>query len=190
MKRKTTFFKSFLMLAALIFLGMWVNAFGFALIPVTTRYAYEPILKYRWESPEIVAHFPRQIPSSAKDVGFYYLSALLQGGTTIELKMSLPPDERNAIEKDVRMGAARVLDWKGHDLKTGTRDTSTYRHVFETVSTRGDEARLALLPKDFVIYVLHEHPYQDNPVSWNHGKAAGVAVSQKKNAVIYWADNW
>jgi len=61
-----------LMVLVLSFIALFISRCGFALVPVPTRYAYQPILKYRWETKNIVEHFPAEIPDEAKNIKFYY----------------------------------------------------------------------------------------------------------------------
>lgn len=39
---------------------------------------------------------------------------------------------------------------------------------------------------DFVLFVLHASPSEE----WNHRYESGIAISEKRNEVLYWAEVW
>lgn len=160
-------------------------------MPVTTRYAYQPILKYRWENKYIVEHFPAEIPDEAKDIKFYYRAGLMQGGTTIELRMQMPEREFDSIEQTHRAIAKLILDHlrKDNDTKSQEKFYFAPPLMFYTVSTAEltDEYQAGPLPAGYEIFLLHSKKYKRY---WNHGKSAGIAVSQARKEIIYWATVW
>ena len=175
----------------LVFTAFFVSRCGFALVPVTTRYAYQPILKYRWESKDIVEHFPAEIPDEAKDIKFYYRAGLMQGGTAIEVRMQMPDMEFNSIVQKHRAMAKLILDHLGKDNDTNSQEKVYFAPPlkFYTVSRAEltDEDERGPLTDGYEIFLLHSKKHKSY---WNHGKTAGIAVCQARNEIIYWATVW
>jgi|GEM_PF-2081635 len=182
-----------IVLVVLVFsiIALFISRCGFAIVPVTTKYAYQPILKFRWETKNIVEHFPAEIPDEAKNIKFYYRAGLMQGGTTIELRMQMPEREFDSIVQKHRNTAKLILDHLGKDNVTKFQEKSYFAPplMFYTVS-RGeltDEYQIGPLPIGYEIFLLH---LKKNKSYWNHGKTAGIAVSQARKEIIYWASVW
>ena len=177
--------------AILSFTALFVSRCGFALVPVKTRYAYQPILKYRWENKYIVQHFPAEIPDEAKNIKFYYRAGLMQGGTTIELRMQMPKREFDSIVQKHRTMAKLILNHLGEDNNTKSQQKVYFAPplMFYTVSRAEltDEYQIGPLPAGYEIFLLHSIEYKRD---WNHGKSAGIAVSQVRKEIIYWAAVW
>ena len=173
---------------ALSFISLFISRCVFAIVPVTTRYAYQPILKYRWETNNIVEHFPAKIPEEAKNIKFYYRAGFMQGGTTIELRMQMPEREFDSIVHKHRATAILILDHLGkyNDKKSGEEVYFEPSLKFYTVSRAEltDEYKTGSLPVGYEIFLLHLKGH------WNHGKTAGIAVDQTRNEIIYWAESW
>jgi len=190
MKEKNKILIRLIILIIVIFLfaAFFVSRCGFAIIPVTTKYAYKPILKFRWENRSLVEHFPSEIPEEAKNVKFYYRAGMMQGGTTIELRMQMPHKEFDAIIQQHRTVAMLILDHFGKPIETSpeTKDSYELSLHFYTVSREefGDEYHEGPLPSGYIIFLLHLKG------NWNHGKEAGIAVNQTRREIIYWAESW
>jgi hypothetical protein len=182
---------SFVVVLIFVFAALFVSRCGVAVVPVTIRYAYKPILKYRWESRFLVEHFPTEIPDEAKDIKFYYRAGFMQGGTTIELRMQMPQREFDAIAQKHRVQAKLILDHLGNDSDTKSENKVYFAPIlnFYTVSREEltDDYKIGPLPVGYEIFFLHIKEYKQY---WNHGKTAGIAVSQLKNEIIYWAEVW
>ena len=171
----------------LSFTVLFVSRCGFAFVPVTTKYAYQPILKYRWENRQLVEHFPPEIPAEAKDVEFYYRAGYMQGGTNIELRMRLPRSEFDSIVQEHHAMSKSILDHLGKDKlrKPKPNEDPISLHFFTVDrSELTDEYQLGPLPAGYEIILLHLEGY------WNHGKTAGIAVNELGSEVIYWAAAW
>ena len=180
-----------LIVLVLSFIALFISRCGFALVPVTTRYAYQPILKYRWETKNIVEHFPAEIPDEAKNIKFYYRAGLMQGGTTIELRMQIPEREFDSIVQKHRAMAKLILDHLGKDNVTKSQERVYFAPplMFYTVpkAELTDEYQIGPLPVGYEIFLLH---LKKNKSYWNHGKTAGIAVDQARKEIIYWASVW
>ena len=149
--------------AVLSFTALFVSWCGFALVPVRTRSAYQPILKYRWENKYIVEHFPAEIPDEAQDIKFYYRAGLMQGGTTIELRMQMPEREFDSIVQNHRAMAKLILDHLGKDNDTKSQEKVYFAPplMFYTVSRAEltDEYQIGPLPADYEIFGINRQRY-------------------------------
>jgi hypothetical protein len=190
MKKKTKKAIGLIVFVVLLlsFAAIFMSRCGLALFPVKTRYAYKPILKYRWETKSIVEHFPPKIPDKAKDIRFYYRAGLWQGGTTIELRMQMPEREFDAIVQKHHAQAKLILNHLGkeNDTKSEEKGSITPSLKFYTVSRAEltDEYQIGPLPSGYEIFLLHLEGH------WNHGKTAGIAINQLRKEIIYWAEVW
>lgn len=175
----------------LSFTALFISRCGFALIPVTTKYAYQPILKYRWETRSIVEHFPTEIPDEAKNIKFFYRAGLMQGGTAVEVRMQMPERQFDSIVQKHRAMAKLILDHLGKDNDTKSQEKVYFAPplMFYTVSKEEltDHYQTGPLPVGYEIFLLHLKKYKNY---WNHGKTAGIAVSQARKEIIYWAAVW
>lgn len=181
----------FLTATILVMTGLFISRCGFVMVPVTTPYAYRPILKYRWETPDLVTHFPDKIPDQATEVKFYYRAGFMQGGTTIELRMKLPKAEFNEIIQKHRPDAKLVLDHLGRDIDPDTSGKVYFAPPlhFYTISRNEltNESQTGPLPAGYEIFLIHIKKHKRY---WNHGKTSGIAFCRSKNEVLYRAEVW
>lgn len=177
-----------LLIVILSIIILFISECGVALVPVTTRYAYQPILKFRWKTEYLIEHFPSKISEKAKDVKFYYRAGLWQGGSTIELRMKLPVSDFDSVVQNYRSRAIIILDHLGKpvNIRQEEKDITEIMLHFFTVSREEltDEYRIGPLPADYEIFLLRLEG------SWNHGKTAVIAVNQLKKEVIFRAEAW
>jgi len=115
----------------------------------------------------------------------------MQGGTTIELRMQMPEREFDSIVQKHRAMAKLILDHLGKDNDTKSQEKVYFAPplMFHTVSRAEliDEYQIGPLPAGYEIFLLHSKEYKRY---WNHGKSAGIAVSQVRKEIIYWATVW
>ena len=149
---------------------------------VTNVRRYDKILNDYWSfNSELVSHFPRPIPSDANNVRFSFRPKFLQGGAHIQLRYATSPE----IIADVytRFSERKTKSFTGGDtndhvnMKEGMPTT-----FFYTSSSGNDE-----FPDDYEIMIFDKILKKEN---WNHGQSHGVAISKKKNEVVYWAESW
>jgi hypothetical protein len=76
---------------------------------------------------------------------------------------------------------SQLAQWEG---KAGSPEAEQNGIFLGTFSVFG----YPILPDDFIVYVLEGEPYQ--PGNWNHGKLSLVAISQKRNEIIFHAEIW
>jgi len=177
----------------LLALGIWgfVNLGVEIIIKDTTEVTdirrYDDILDNYWSfKPELVSHFPRPIPLYAKNIRFSFLPKFLQGGTHVQLCYSAPADRiselyDNFIDKRTKpfFGSNK---YDHTNIKEGMPTTFFYTSDSDSKDFT-DDYEIMIFDK-----VLNEKERQHT--SWNHGQSHGVAISKKKNEIVYWAESW
>lgn len=155
---------------------------------VTDERKYDDVLEDYWQSEEaLVSHFPRPIPPNAKEVEFSFHPAFLQGGAHIQLRYSLPSEVISELyghfsEKKTMLFVGGNMN--DHiNMKEGMPTTFFYTSGFDT-----DD-----FPDDYEIMIFDQVlREEDRPEGhyWNHGQSHGVAISRKRNEIVYWAESW
>ena len=152
---------------------------------VTAVHRYDELLDEYWGDRELVRHFPRPIPNGARNVKLSFRPAFMQGGAHMQLRMALP--EQTVARLYNELSRQRTVSFFGGginshlDMDTGMQTTSFY-----TNDTEDRE-----FPRDYEIMVFDEATGPRSVgTSWNHGTSHGVAISKKRNEVVYWAEAW
>lgn len=139
--------------------------------------------KCRNADKEFFGHFPDKIPSNASNVRFHFLPKFLQGGGHLQIRYSLPPEEIEKFHsKFEKLKSCSVF---GGDINSTLNDEKLMR--ITDFYTSGDKSQT--FPKDYEIMVLDPFVSKSKR-NWNHGQAHGVAISKKKNEIVYWAELW
>lgn len=122
------------------------------------------------------AHFPRVIPSNARESSFFYQPAVMQGAARIQLRLVFLPEEIVRIRNDLgdRFGSRGFGNRRSNDsgdmmprwISTGKFDTN--------------------MPADYEIFTIKRTPEDE----WNHPKLSGIAISTKFSEVLYWYEDW
>jgi hypothetical protein len=149
-------------------------------IPDNDPGCYESILeRYHYPKTEWISHFPAKIPVKMANVHFFHLQRFLQGAMILQLRYGLPADEIKLLLEKSLARAKQVQDgqYKSYNTMGPNGIPSTYLCV-------GPEEDW---PEDFKVIVLDAEDYTGN---WNHGFSYGVAISTKRNEVVYWATDW
>ena len=147
---------------------------------------YPDVLE-QWK-PELVRHFPRQVPGRSGNARFSFFPGFLQGGAHIQLRLSASPE---AVEKQISAcseKAIRVVDLlAGEDepLDAESADAVPYPpfHTHSGLET-------LRFPPRFSLYYLVARPGKTVGFPWNHGTTAGLAVSRQPAELVYWAESW
>ena len=145
--------------------------------PITKVKKYSEVLERRWPQDArfqtLIKHFPRSIPPDAKDVKFYFQISI-RCWADIQLRYTTSHDKISELYD--RFSKEKTKSFVGADssdhmnMKNGIRTTFFY--------TSGSKDRK--FPKDFEIMVF------DIDESLSKG-CRGVAISKKKNEIVYWA---
>lgn len=130
-----------------------------------------PKIISRWKksAPEIVAHFPNEIPSEASDVYFYFSPCFLQADGHIELMFKTQTDTIDTYHKKFKEIATQSYKGGHH------HPIYTYKNI--------DEKSFGL-PEDFEIMFFQPDP-ENTP---EHKPEYGVVISKKENIIIFWAN--
>ena len=159
-----------------------------AITEVTDIREYDDILEDYWKFNEkLVSHFPRPIPSDAKDVSFSFIPAFLQGGAHIQIRYSTPANVTSELYD--RFSQTKTKSFMGGD----TNDHMNMQEGMPTTFFYTSGSNKREFPKDFEIMIFDEVlKEEDRPDRhfWNHGQSHGVAISKKRNAIVYWAESW
>ena len=88
-----------LLIALLVALMAWIiTDLNSSLKTVTDVAQYSRILNNPWKDSPLVQHFPKKIPDEAKNVKIYYVPGFMQGGSILQLQMTLPPAQIAEIQ--------------------------------------------------------------------------------------------
>jgi hypothetical protein len=176
-----------LCLLALLFWGFVTAGFNWlvaATAEVTNLGRYEEILSNSWKSREpLVRHFPRVIPSDAKDVRFSFSPAFLQGGAHIQLRYAAAPATISELYE--QFSGKMTKSFMGGD----TNDHMNVKQGMPTTFFYTNGSASHQFPDDYEIMIFDELPKEEQH-SWNHGDSHGVAISKKRNEIVYWAESW
>ncbi|MBM3152134.1 MAG: hypothetical protein FJZ96_08030 [Chloroflexi bacterium] len=153
-------------------------------IGVVTDPAKYATLRAQLGDGAAVQHFPLTIPTEAINVRFYYRPSLFQGGTSFQLRLTLPTDQ---VDKQYSEFSAQAI----HSYIGG--DTNVHVNLSDGVPTTlfftGDNAQQSF-PTTYEILVLGAMPYGDSNFIWNHGMTYGVAINNSESIVVYWLEDW
>lgn len=178
-----------------IFIGMASYFFKKATTSIDDPSQYPTIVGAHQEStrPQLVAHFPGNIPKHAKDVEFYYLPGFMQGFTILQLQMRLPPDEVEQIQEQAKAQAVRLYspDGGNNSPLIETYPNGSGEITFNYSLYTGSPSSWAVphpFPDNFTIYVFHDSRGAPE-YNWNHPELYGIAVNQVSSEVVYWMED-
>lgn len=164
-------------LVAILFLALWRGIPG----PTRDVRQYERIPR-DWDDTDLVVHFPPEVPAHARNVKFSSNPGALQSDPWFQLRLELPPDEVLAIQEQARKISLYQFVG-GSKYEHRNRDSQNA----PTTNFHTGEEGVYEFPDDYTLYVLHAAGKLQN---WAHGKSSGLAISQQRNEVIYWANTW
>lgn len=140
-----------------------------------------------WQHREgnLTSHFPRTIPPGATQVFIHAESDRPLGASVFDLSYCTTPEKVRAIDQRFRALAEHSSNGTGDWMdKSSPEHPPIYFHTTEWPEGKA-------LPSDFRVYTLHSEGWGDFRLGHdNGGRAYGVAVSTKRNEVIYWATEW
>jgi hypothetical protein len=188
---KTLLWLGGLLIAAIIALTAWVMIdLNSSLETITDVAQYSKILNNPWKNSPLVQHFPKTIPAGAKNVKIHYVPGFLQGGSMLQLQMTLPPAKIAEIQAQLRKAAQRKYIPGGKD-NSPTQETSADGQMNVTFEYKyylgksGDQK----FPENYEILVLSDT--RGAPTyNWNHSQMHGVAIDPTTSEIVYWAESW
>ena len=181
------------LVAAWITTGLCLAAFVafrvlvWTMIPreVTRVSRYAEIRLQLWRRPELIEHFPEMIPPEAEEPRLVFYPGLAQAGAYFQLAMKLPANKVSRLRDEFT--ALDSLTFRGGDTNDHMNAERSAPTTFYYTSGTGEHS----FPDDFELYVLDEVPDEwPEGHYFNHGESHGVAVSTKRNTVVYWAEAW
>jgi hypothetical protein len=178
-------------IAAIIALVAWVIVdLNSSLETVTDVAQYSKILNNPWKDSPLVQHFPKTIPAEAKNVKIHYVPGFLQGGSMLQLQMTLPPAKIAEIQAQLRKVAQRKYIPGAKD-NSPTQETSADGQMSITFEYKYylGKSDVQNFPENYKILVLSDTrgaPTYD----WNHSQMHGVAIDSTTSEIVYWAESW
>ena len=173
---------SLVLFVGLLFLNGAI-CFGSSVRPETDPSNYQDVLAVLGH-PETswLQHFPAGIPENAKDKSLYWAKGFLQSGTILQLRYVLPKGEIESLLAESLGKARQVQETDGDYLGCiGPND-------LPIPSLQAGETGYVDWPKGYKIIVFDAEDHSLG--SWNHGFSYGVAISEERNEIVYWAEDW
>ncbi len=146
---------------------------------------YNNVLQARAEQSDHYSFLPKQIPQNAEKVAFFHIPGFLQGGDVIVLRLSLPAESIQSILKELE-DSGRI---KIEEFKDIPPPYSYPEYGMKKPGSKNMVEGVSKLPEDFQIF-LFKCDLADIEKNWNHNIMSFTAVSQKRNEVVYFIDNW
>ena len=189
-KRFTSWVAALSMLLAL-FVTMIVSVSGEmaeATQNVTDAKQYQRTLNGYWKSsaPELVSHFPKSIPPEASEVHFLFTPKFLMGGARLYLHYQTSGDEIRRLREIASKSRTSSIGLDGHVAGAPNINHFPLPLYLPRFSTGAE------LPEDFECCYFDPIPSTilGQEWIWNHGQTHGMAFSEKRNEVIFWAEFW
>jgi hypothetical protein len=180
-----------LSIAAIMALVAWVMIdLNSSLETVTDVAQYSKILNNPWKDSPLVQHFPKTIPAEAKNVKIHYVPGFLQGGSMLQLQMTLPPAKIAEIQAQLRKVAQRKYIPGAKD-NSPTQETSADGQMSITFEYKYylGKSDVQNFPENYEILVLSDT--RGAPTyNWNHSQMHGVAIDPTTSEIVYWAESW
>jgi hypothetical protein len=177
--------------ATIMALVVWVNIdLHNSLKTVTDVAQYSKILNDPWKDSPLVQHFPKTIPAEAKNVKIHYVPGFLQGGSMLQLQMTLPPAKIAEIQAQLRKVAQRKYIPGAKD-NSATQETSADGQMSITFEYKYylGKSDVQNFPENYEILVLSDT--RGAPTyNWNHSQMHGVAIYPTTSEIVYWAESW
>ena len=171
-------------------LGFWglltlvIGAEGEMFGPIIDIARYNAVVDDYWSfNKDLVSQFPRPIPADAKNVHFYFRPHFLTGGSCVQLRCTLPPDEISGLYDRFAKISTRSF-YGGNIIENNETESGQYTTDFYT----GDTPDL-IFPKDYEIMAF-DPPVKKDPEDSKDNVSHGVAISKRRNEIVYWAEAW
>ena len=152
--------------------------------PVTDISRYQEALSIFSPHTE---HFPKEVPTEATDVIFYYSLGFLQAGSNVQLRMKLLPERIEEIQTLFRKNAKLkyIPGGKNNSPKHETSPQGTiisHEYCFYTGDTLKHD-----FPENYEILVLEDERCAPK-YKYSRGVWYGIAIDISTSEVVYWAE--
>lgn len=156
--------------------------YSFAFLFVALQYAIIPVVNTKYynkyvSGPKLEKVFPKKIPQNAKDVQFYYIPGLLQGGTNYSLYYVDDKMTANEFEKKYKNKAIWIGHQKEYNEKAGLLGSA---FSYTPANFKNEN--------DYIIYLIDGNC--DNSGYCNHGEFLFTAYNDKTNEIIFRSEQW
>jgi len=149
--------------------------------PFTNVWRYRQIVHL--ERYELANYFPDKIPKNAKNVKFYYSPGLLRGGMVCQLRMQLPYEEIKELY--YKFSKRKTMWFWGGD--SGAHFSGPLGMPTTYFYTGDGDLRF---PDDYGIMIFDRvisEAERKAGYSWRNVGSHGVAISLRREEIIYWA---
>jgi hypothetical protein len=175
-----------LLIAAIIALVAWVIVdLNSSLETVTDITQYSKILNNPWKDSPLVQHFPKTIPAEAKNVKIHYVPGFLQGGSMLQLQMTLPPAKIAEIQAQLRKVAQRKYIPGAKD-NSPTQETPADGRMSITFDYKCylGKSGVQNFPENYEILVLSDT--RGAPTyNWKHSQMHGVTLGNGRQRSLH-----
>lgn len=190
-RKGTMYWVLSLSLIAATFLSMIVffgNGMAEATGSVTDPKQYHRTLNDYWRSgaPDLVAHFPERIPADAQNIHFLFTPRFLMGGARLYLLYQTLPEEIQRIRAKAERSRNISCNLLGHT--EGIPEINQFQKPLNIQQPiLGEE-----LPAGFDLYFFDATipEMRQEEWCWNHGSTHGIAINEKSQQVLFWAESW
>jgi len=171
--------------------GVWVirGLLGFGFGPrVEMRPRKYARLLSDWRVTGLISHFPKTIPRAAMNVRLSAFPGFMRGGAWFQIRMTLPPADVAARFAEATARAKAFYDGGDKYTLVNSTEGGLAGTSFHTAGPKD-----YFFPDDYriFIYEARAHGGPDPRCSpWWSGTSIGMVISQEKNEVIYFAENW
>lgn len=190
-RKGTMYWVLSLSLIAATFLSMIVffgNGMAEATGSVTDPKQYHRTLNDYWRSgaPDLVAHFPERIPADAQNIHFLFTPRFIMGGARLYLLYQTLPEEIQRIRAKAERSRNISCNLLGHT--EGIPEINQFQKPLNIQQPiLGEE-----LPAGFDLYFFDATipEMRQEEWCWNHGSTHGIAINEKSQQVLFWAESW
>lgn len=151
---------------------------------ITNTQRYREIRHQIWSKPEIIKHFPQDIPKDGKEVKMIYSPGLTKGSSILQLRYKLAPSK---IEK-LLINYQKAAKYKY--LGGNTNDHANQPQGVPTTFFYTNESEEQTFPRTYQILVLNARDRGTPDFKWQHGDSYGVAIDKFSSEIVYWAEQW
>jgi hypothetical protein len=141
------------------------------------------VLLTQWAPTGLVSHFPKSIPTGAKNVRLSEFPGFLQGGAWFQLRLTLPPGEVAMAYESASTNAKDFYDGGNSLTSVNAKKGGLPGTGFYTSDNKDHN-----FPSDYRIFVFAALSAGGN--AWDHGQSYGLVISKERNEVIYYAEQW
>ncbi len=155
-----------LLIGGCIGMNYFAGDFHRHLAHITDPRQYGETLRNHWAGDPAIAHFPKTIPTYARNLRFNSLPGFGQGGTETTLIFTTTADRIAALYRDYTKKAS----------------VKSYDHEILGGFVQYSYTPPSVFPRDFTFFLLNNPNTVQNSMGYG-----GLAISKQRNEVCYWA---